>query len=258
MICKGKDDESVLQFVKNIVTDKYTSQLSSKSAKNQFIAASSKIDIEDIIDVLQNAETEEEKVHQKELIKTIKTYNKDIQDWIYDVVNETVLSKKLIGVITEGLVYNQLDKKSLLGYYKTYSEMLQRVRKLATEKVESNKDFIDFSKLVINTFNDLFGEGKGIQILQEIKANIRGLLNKKDVKIFDNGENLSEESIQKLFEPRSELMKTKSIQKIINSKYLPTNVKIALAIHITNEFYELVEKESNNKNWTKRTFYLKL
>lgn len=256
-ICKGKDEQVIIEFVKTIVTDRYTSQLSSKSAKNQFIANTSKIDINEIIECLQHEETEEQKLHKKELIKTIKTYNKEIQDWICDVSNETILSKKLIGVINDGLIYNQLDKKCLLGYYKSYIEMLQKAKTLINEKVVSNKDMIEFSRKAINVFNDIFGDGKGILCLQEIKANIRSLLSKKDVKLFDNGEELSEESINKLFEPRSELSKTKSLQKIINSKNLPSNVKTALAIHITNEFYETVEKESYNKNWQKRTFYVK-
>lgn len=257
MICKGKDDNTVLEYVKTLVVDKHSSKLTGTN-KKQFLAAISKIDIANIMSVLQSDnQTDEEKEEKKSLIKSFKSYNVEIQEWISDIIQETAFTTRLLNVIESGIVFNKLDRKSLANYYKTYLEDVIKVRDLTKQKIENNSDIIAFSRLMINVMNSIFGNDKGIQILQEAKANVRSLLGKKDAKLYDSGEELSEESIEKLFEPRSEVSKVKTLNKILSTKNLPYNVKVALSIYITNEFYESVEKEAYNKNWQKRTFYVK-
>ena len=257
MICKGKDDTTVLEYVKTLITDKHASQLSG-TAKKQFISTISKIDINETIDLLQIEEpTEEDKEKQKNLFKSFKQYNNEIQEWIPDVIDEILFTMRLLNIISEGLNYNKLDRKCLSSYYKQYIDNITKVRDLTKIKIENNADLIKFSKAMIDTMNLVFNNDKGVSILQDAKANVRSLLSKKDAKAFDNREELSAESIEKLFEPKNEISTVKTLIKIINTKNIPYNVKIALAIYITNEFYELIEKESYKKNWQKKTFYIK-
>ena len=258
LICKGKDEKTIMESIKVLVADKYKKTLSTLSARKQFDSTISSINIEEIMNITGITDpNQEQKEQQKKLIKDIRGYKEEVQKWISDVIIEIQYAKRLNIVITEGLTQNELERKSLLNYYKTYVDYLQRIQSLANQKVLNNNDFIQFSRLVINTGNSIFGDKKGLPILIDAKANIKSLLSHKDSKAFDEGSDLPEETIKNLFEAKKESSRIKSLTKIIDSKTIPQNTKIALGIYITNEFYETIEKEIYNKQWSRRTFYIK-
>ena len=254
LICKGKDEKIVTDTIKQIIAEK----VCKGPSKNQFKSTISGINIENIIETIESTEeTPEMKEKQKALQKTIKSYKEEVQQWILETVQEIRLAKKVFMVIYEGLEQNGLDKKSLMNYYKKYLDQLSMIQSLGNQSVKDNFEFVSFCRLVINTGNEVFGDNKGISLLIDSKANIKTLLSRENSKKFDNGEDLDDESVMKLFETKNETTRTKYLQRIIESKSVPLNIKVALGIYITNQFYELVQKESSNKSWQRRTFYVK-
>jgi len=252
-ICKLKSESEIINLVKSLVAEQIGKTMTIGNRKT-FLATINGINLQETIRILED---ESQKEEQKAMQKRICGYKSEVKDWILQSKSEIGNAKRLQTIILQGLEQNGLEKKVLISYFKNYMESVQKIQSLASVKVENNADFVQFCRLVTNTGNSIFGDKKGFQILIDSKANIKQLLSHKDAKKFDEGEDLSEESIKNLFEQKKEVSRIKSIQKIINSKLIPQNLKIALGIYITNEFYEVIQKESYNKSWQRRTFYVK-
>lgn len=257
-ICKGKTEQEVYAAVKTHVFNKIKETLPKGSSKT-FGQTISSINVEEMIELehIQNP-SEAQKERKKQIKKTVDGYKDEVKKWVSDVISELNLTQRLMSVINEGLTYSNLERKTLASYYRKYLDIMAQMNDVKNHTIESNKDLIEFSKFVIDLGNSIFGVGKGQLLLQDAKANIKTLLSKKDAKAFDEDQEIPQESIDKLFEAKSEQSKTKAILKVVNTTSIPQNVRVALGIYVTNMFFEEVQKVCFNKNWEKRTIYVKL
>ena len=180
-----------------------------------------------------------------------------ISDWIQVCCSEIQLASRLREIIRNGLEYNNFGEEELKKRYDTYLNHMKEVRKLSEEKITSNKEYLEFATKIIEFGDSIFGKDKGISLLHEAEASPKSLLGKKDSKTFMEGGDLDDSVVENLFTSRSEFSLSKAIQKLVNYKSLPPNVKIALGIYISNEFVNEVEKLTANKSWSKRTIYVK-
>ena len=256
-ICKGVSEQDIYTLVKKTVFEKIKESLPKGSAKT-FGQTISQINVEEMIELERVKEpSDAQKDRKKQIKKMVDGYKDEVKKWISETMSELSLTQRLMIVINEGFAYAGLDRKHLASYYKQYNEIMTKINSIKANKIESNKDLIEFSKYVINLGNSIFGQDKGQLLLQDAKANVKTLLSKKDSKAFDEDQEIPQESIDKLFETKSEQSKTKAILKVVNSTAIPQNIKIAIAIHVTNMFFEEVQKVCYNKNWEKRTIYVK-
>lgn len=257
-ICKGKTEQEVYAAVKTHVFNKIKETLPKGSSKT-FGQTISSINVEEMIELehIQNP-SEAQKDRKKQIKKAVDGYKDEVKKWVSDVISELNLTQRLMSVINEGLTYSNLERKTLASYYRKYLDIMAQMNDVKTHTIESNKDLIEFSKFVIDLGNSIFGTGKGQLLLQDAKANVKTLLSKKDAKAFDEDQEIPQESIDKLFEAKSEQSKTKAILKVVNTTSIPQNVRVALGIYVTNMFFEEVQKVCYNKNWEKRTIYVKL
>lgn len=257
-ICKGKSEQEVYMIVKQQVFNKIKETLPKGSSKS-FGQTISSINVEEMIELERiQTPTDEQKERKKQIKKIIDGYKDEVKKWVSDVISELTLTQRLMAVINEGLTYTGLERKHLSGYHKKYLEIITQINEVKNHKIESNNDLIEFSKFIIDLGNNIFGTGKGQLLLQDAKANVKTLLSKKDAKAFDEDQEIPQESIDKLFEAKAEQSKTKAILKVVNANSIPQNVKVALGIYVTNMFFEEVQKVCYNKNWEKRTIYVKL
>lgn len=257
-ICKGKTEQEVYAAVKTHVFNKIKETLPKGSSKS-FGQTISSINVEEMIELehIQNP-SDAQKDRKKQIKKAVDGYKDEVKKWVSDVISELNLTQRLMSVINEGLTYSNLERKTLAGYYRKYLDIMTQMNDVKNHTIESNKDLIEFSKFVIDLGNSIFGAGKGQLLLQDAKANVKTLLSKKDAKAFDEDQEIPQESIDKLFEAKSEQSKTKAILKVVNTTSIPQNVRVALGIYVTNMFFEEVQKVCFNKNWEKRTIYVKL
>lgn len=257
-ICKGKNEQDVYAVVKTHVYNKIKETLPKGSGKT-FGQTISSINVEEMIELehIQNP-SEAQKDRKKQIKKAVDGYKDEVKKWVSDVISELNLTQRLMSVINEGLAYSNLERKTLAGYHRKYSEIMAQMNDIKNHTIESNKDLIEFSKFIIDLGNSIFGTGKGQLLLQDAKANVKTLLSKKDAKAFDEDQEIPQESIDKLFEAKAEQSKTKAILKVVNATSIPQNVRVALGIYVTNMFFEEVQKVCYNKNWEKRTIYVKL
>lgn len=256
-ICKTLKVEDALESVKSAVTEKHSSTLKTKADKSAFLTAANQLSpkFREYIELDKLKElTDEQKADKKKLKQEIDSSR--AKDWFYELAQEYQHTNKLFSVIECGMEFEKLDKKAIQATYKTYLDSLAKFKELAETTVASNAEFVEFSKKVMDIGDAVFGEGKGVSVLNEAQANIKQLLNKKDTDAFMKGEQLSDETVEHLFDSTTEFSKIKAIQRLA-PKTLPTNVKIALGIYISNEFYTAILREIANKHWQRRTIYVK-
>ena len=254
-IVKGKDSPTVNKSIIQTTIDAASRNV--ESGKKAFKENALKIDIMRILETEKLPDTPENKEKKKELSKELKSFKKEIQDWIQVCCSEIQLASRLREIIRNGLEYNNFGEEELKRRYDTYLNHMKEVRKLAEEKINSNKEYLEFATKIIEFGDSIFGKDKGISLLHEAEASPKSLLGKKDSKTFMEGGDLDDSVVENLFTSRSEFSLSKAIQKLVNYKSLPPNVKIALGIYISNEFVNEVEKLTANKSWSKRTIYVK-
>lgn len=260
MMCEGEDLTAVNKMIKSTALDEVVA--SAKTQKKQLTKDAAVVNIDEYlrIDRLQGT-TQQEKDEKAKMRIEIRALSKELQDWVAKCISEMNSAQRLWKVLSAGFdkekeTDKSFGKDSVTKLYKKFDEFVKKASSLADEKVSSNADLIKYARKIIDFGDELIGKDKGIVLLTEAKANVKALLPKSIAKAFMEGKELDKEIVDKLFELKGDFSITKNLVKLANFKTMPMNMRIALGIYLSNEFYKEVCKATANKSWTKKTIYV--